>query len=333
MVVVFAAALVDLVGGVVEALPCLFVLLGGHGAYLAPLVAEFLQGFEGFDHGGLDDKLFGALAQLDFLFEVALEVEHAELFVYLYFVEELLDEEVVVLPEVVHLVARHFAYGLPFVLDGIEFVVCLFEGLLVLVDKGAELFKYLLFGFEVGGFLGVDLLLHFLSACAVDVVGGEECLGHAVVGRMVVVLVAAFGQEGFEGFLFGFLVEEVELVADGTGTVSDVCDVVVHQFVECREEVFASHGGVVYYGLVFRLCLCLVLGMSRLLLCRLRGNLGLGFVVGVVCVRVVGNSFGSFLLDNGLQFVVGDVFLVGEVCCILIQVFHFDGVLFLELVL
>ena len=47
LVIVFVAAFINLVCGIVEALPCLFVLFGGDWSYFAPLGTEFLQRLEG----------------------------------------------------------------------------------------------------------------------------------------------------------------------------------------------------------------------------------------------------------------------------------------------
>ena len=298
----------------------------GDWANLAPLGTKFLKSFESFDYRGLHNELLSALAELDFLLQIALQVKHAQLFVYLYFVEKLLNEEMIILPEVVHLVARYFTDGFPFFLNGVELVVGLFQGFLILVDKGAEFLKDLFLGLEVGGFLGVDFLLLFLATGAVAIIGFVERFGNGIVGGFVVVFVPAFGQKSFESLFLHFLVEDVELVADGTCSVADEGDVVVHQFVESSEQVFATHGGVVHFGFGFGLGVCCPLG------CRLFGN-GFGDCCCVVCVRVVLNGSRSFLLSNGLQCVVGDIFLGRGGYCIFIQIFHFDGVLFLELVL
>ena len=122
LVVVFLAALVDLVGGVAESLPDFLVLLDGHGAGLFPAGAEVLQAFEGFGHGALHDELFGGFAKFYLLLEVALLVESAQLAVDFQLIEELFYLEMIVLPEVVHLLAGHFADGFPALLDFVEFL-------------------------------------------------------------------------------------------------------------------------------------------------------------------------------------------------------------------
>ena len=110
---------------------------GRHGPRLLPAGAEFLEGFEGFGDRGLDDELFGFLAELYFLLKVLFLVEGAEFPVYLEFVEELLNLEVVVLPEVVHLFAWHFADGFPSLLYFVEALHGLLHLLFAAVGEGA----------------------------------------------------------------------------------------------------------------------------------------------------------------------------------------------------
>ena len=127
--VVLLAPLVDAGGGVLEALPDFFVLLGGHGTYLLPLDTEILQPFEGLCHRGLHNELLGLLTERYLLVEVALLIQGAQLTVNLQLVEELFYLEVVVLPQVVHLVARHVADAFPALLYLVE-----------AIQRGAHLF-------------------------------------------------------------------------------------------------------------------------------------------------------------------------------------------------
>ena len=115
-----------------------------------------------------------------------------------------------------------------------------------------------------------------------------ECFGDGVVGGFVVVFVAAFGKEGFEVLFFDLFVEQVELVADGAGTVADASNVVIQQFVEGSEERFAVHGGVVYHG--FGQGFAVVVGRGVGVGRGLHGVFGFGSLGVVDCVRVVVNG-------------------------------------------
>ena len=245
---------VDLVGGVAEALPDVLVLLCGHGAYLFPAGTEVLQALEGLGDRRLHDELFGAFAQFYLLLEVALLVEGAELAVDLQFVEELFNLEVVVLPEVVHLLAGHLTDGFPALLDVVELVHSGAHLLLFGVDELAHLFDKGLLGLEVLFLLLLEVVEVFLACGAVLVVQAVHLLGHSVVFVLVVVLVAPFGDEFLEGGVLHLAVQFVETGADGGHAVSDFLDVLSHEFLHGFDQLLAGAGAVVGCRLGFGGC-------------------------------------------------------------------------------
>ena len=246
LLVVFAAAFVDLVGGVAEASPDVVVLFDGHGTNLAPLFAEQLQFPGGLGDGRFHDEFFGFLADEGLALEVFLLVEEHEFLVHLDLAEELFDEEVVVLPKAVDFGARHVADGFPAFLDGVEVVVGLFQALVVVVDELAEFVKDFLFLFQVFLFDGLELVDMFLSALAVLVICFAVGFGDGVVAALIFVLVAAFGDEAVEGLFLGLLVGVEEGNLDGAYAVFNLGDVVVlEEFLEGGHHFLARHGGAV----------------------------------------------------------------------------------------
>ena len=155
----------------------------------------------------------------------------------------------VVLPEVVHLVAGHFADGFPALLDFVEPVEGGANLLLFAVDQCAELLEKSFLRFEVLLFLLFKFLEVLLATGTVAVVQGVELLGDTVVLALVVILVASVGQEGFESGFLHFVVEFVEAGADGLRTTLDLLHLFGHQLLQGGQQAFAVKCAVVDFRL------------------------------------------------------------------------------------
>ena len=112
-----------------ETLPERLLVFVGHGTRLAPLVVEFLQLAERLDHRRFENQRLGLLAEGDLLLVVLFQVEIAQLLVDLDEIVEILDVEVIGLPQVFDILLRHDAGLLPALLEFAELVERMVERL------------------------------------------------------------------------------------------------------------------------------------------------------------------------------------------------------------
>ncbi len=147
-----------------ETFPEHLLKFDGHGARLTPLVVQLLQLVESLDNRRLHHQRLGLLAKREFLFVVALQVQITQLLINFDVAVEVLDVEVVGLPQILHVGLRNGARLLPTSLQLTE----LGEGLverLVRRDQLLQLVNNLQLNFEV-------LLLLLLQAGDVAVTAG-----------------------------------------------------------------------------------------------------------------------------------------------------------------
>ena len=135
--------LVDAARSLLETLPERLLELVGHGARLAPLVVEFLQLAERLDDRRLQRQRLGRLAQRDLLLVILLQIEVAQFLVDLDEVIEILDVQVVGLPQVLDTLLRNRSRLLPALLQLAELVERMVErlqiGLLLGLERRDEL--------------------------------------------------------------------------------------------------------------------------------------------------------------------------------------------------
>ena len=135
---VLLVLLVDAARGLLEALPERLLVFIGHGTRLAPLVVELLQLVERLDDGRLEHQRLGLLAERHLLLVVLLQVEVAQLLVDFDEVVEVLDVEVIGLPQVLDLLLGYRTGLLPALLQFAEAGEGMVERL-VGVDQRLEL--------------------------------------------------------------------------------------------------------------------------------------------------------------------------------------------------
>ena len=254
---IFALPLFHLVHGVAEPLPYLFVLLHRHWPYLFPLGSQLLRHFGGFLHRGLHYQLFGLFAQQYLLLEVPFHVEVSQLAVDFHLPEQLLQQEVVLLPQVVHLLVRHFSYLVPAVLQHLELVVHLLQAFLVGVYQLPQLLEDLLFRLQVlllGGLHRVMVLLAFAAVGVVYLVVG---LAHGVVALLVVFFLASLFEEFGESCRLHLFLQRGKPCAYLGHSVLYVRNLVGEQRLEGAHQLFPSHRRIVGVGLHKRCVLLL----------------------------------------------------------------------------
>ena len=128
--------------GGLEPLPQRILVFIGHGTRLAPLVMQFLQLVERLHRRRLGYERLGLLAQLELLLVVLLQVQIAQLLVYLDEVVEVLHMQVVGLPQILDILLRHHADLLPTLLQlaelgkGVVQRLVRIDQLLQLIDDG-----------------------------------------------------------------------------------------------------------------------------------------------------------------------------------------------------
>ena len=181
----------------------------------------------------------------------------------------------VVLPEVVHLVARHLTDAFPALLDIIEFV----EGgtylLLLGVYQLAQFLDKGLLGLKVLLFLFLQVVQIFLSQFAVAVLQAVELFAdfvaegflYGLFGFLVVFCLGlSFGRLrfrcGFGCFGFALAFQGVEAGAEKSHAVLDFLHVLLQQFLEGCHEFFTREVAVVDLGFL----LLLFGGFGRFLL-------------------------------------------------------------------
>ena len=121
-----------------ETLPQRLFVFVGHGTRLTPLVVELLQLVERLHDRRLGHQSLGLLAQGCFLLVILLQIQIAQLLVYLYEVVEILDVQIVCLPQILHLLLRHHARLLPTLLQLAELGESIVQRL-VRIDQLLEL--------------------------------------------------------------------------------------------------------------------------------------------------------------------------------------------------
>ena len=139
-----------------ETLPERLLVFVGHGPRLAPLVVEFLQLAERLDHRRFEDQRLGLLAEGNLLLVVLFQVEIAQLLVDLDEIVEILDMEVIGLPQVFDILLRHDAGLLPALLEFAELVERMVERL-VRIDQLLQLLDDRLLDLQIGLFLGFEI--------------------------------------------------------------------------------------------------------------------------------------------------------------------------------
>ena len=112
-----------------EALPKRVFELGSHRAGLAPLLVQILQLTESSYHRGLHNECLDLLAELYLSLVVAFQIQIAQLFVYLDIVVEVLDVEVVGLPNLFIVGLRYHTGLFPALLQSTESSKGLVDGL------------------------------------------------------------------------------------------------------------------------------------------------------------------------------------------------------------
>ena len=135
---VLLVLLVDAARSLLETLPERLLVFVGHGARFAPLVVELLQLVERLDNRRLEHQRLGLLAEGNLLLVVLLQVEVTQLLVDFDEVVEILDMEVVGLPQVLDLLLGHRSGLLPALLQLAEAVEGMIERL-VGIDQRLEL--------------------------------------------------------------------------------------------------------------------------------------------------------------------------------------------------
>ena len=201
--------LVDDCRSLLELCPYVFAYLLGDGSRLLPFLMEGLQLAECLQHIGIVGQRLGLLDETHLGLEVLLEVVVAQLVAELQQIVELLDVELIVLPELRGTLGRHGLYLLPLVLQGLELV----EVLVGLLGRGGELL-YALQDFELTLQVGLLLLFYrFLDGGATL----ADCLHRfaedgfrRVDFRHELALLATCLDVGLEGLLHLGVVELVE---------------------------------------------------------------------------------------------------------------------------
>ena len=294
LVVMFAAALVDLVGSGFETFPKFLLLVVRNGSDFLPLVVEVLKGGESLVDGFHQHQSFGLFAQFYLLLKVLLEIQIFEFLVNTENIEEFLHKEMIVLPEVVRLVLRHGTDGFPLFLKVFELVVQHLEVGLVFHEH-AQFFNDAAFGLQVLLFFLFKILQEFLLVVLESVQGLIE-------------FQLDVGDFGFEILFLVVFVSEEGLFLGLTVLFEDSQDVGfqhAHAGFDFVVVGFGDHAADFLNGLVqrevFILCLNLFEGFHRFF----RSGFGLyGFRGGLVVFDFAhhfGGGFGSWFCSGFLR--------------------------------
>ena len=197
---VLLVLLVDAARRGLEALPERLLVFVGDGARLAPLVMEFLQLVECLDNRRLEQQGFGLLTEGHLLLVVLLQIEVAQLLVDLDEVVEVLDMQVVGLPQVLDLLLGHDARLLPALLEFAELRERMVERL-VRIDQFLELLDDLEFDLEVALLLGLEVGDELVAAAAVFTEQLLELRLDAIDGRCEILLGSPLLDEAAAGSL------------------------------------------------------------------------------------------------------------------------------------
>ena len=165
-----------------ETLPEHLFIFIGYGARLAPLVMQLLQLVERLHNRRLQHQRFGLLAEGDLLLVVLLQVEVAQLLVDFDEAVEILDMQVVGLPQVFDVLLRHDAGLLPALLQFAELIEGMVERL-VRIDQFLELLDDPELDLEVLLLLGLEVRDELVAAMAVLLEQLLELYFGAVHGR------------------------------------------------------------------------------------------------------------------------------------------------------
>ena len=149
-----------------ETLPKRLLELIGDGARLTPLVVEFLQFVKCLHDRRFQNQRLGRFAQRELLLVVLFQIEVAQLLVDLDEVVEILDMQVVGLPQILDVLLGNQPRLLPALLQFAELGERMVERL-VRVDQFLQLLDDLQLDFQVGFLLGVERRDELVAAAAV----------------------------------------------------------------------------------------------------------------------------------------------------------------------